>query len=493
MIFQDAAAFAASGFTPRVAIVGAGPAGITVANKLAAAGIPSVIIEAGSDEWTEESQDVYKGVTIGDPYFDLDATRLRFFGGSSNHWAGWCRVLDKHDFEPKSYVANTGWPIGRSDIEPFIDEARSILELHPFPADMPVTGAFRRFEMQKSAPVRFLEKYYGPLGESRTIAVVLNTRVTELVGDGRSVSAARLLSRGLDAGELKTPYFVVATGGLENSRLLLWSNERSEGGVVPHAEALGRYWMEHPMYTAGYAFLTDAGALAPDEAGDVFLIPTKEAMAERGVLNFHIQLETMPYHGVKWAVAEAACMVPETTEWVSNMLGQNLHCSSQIHVAWEQAPRAENRVALSAAERDADGIPRIELHWKKDDLDRRTLLEGVRMFGEEFARNDLGRIYISDWVRNGGDYPDGMELAGNHHMGGTRMGTDVRTSVVDGNCRVHGMENLYIGGSSVFTTGGQCTPTTTITTLAVRLGDHLSKIITAEAEAGRSAMLLKAG
>jgi len=479
MIFNDAAEFQASGFVPRVCIVGSGPAGISVALKLAAAKVPCVILEAGSDEWTEESQDVYRGEVVGDHYFDLDVTRLRYFGGSSNHWAGWCRVLDSHDFEPKAYVAHTGWPIRRTDIEPFLDETRDVLGLAPFIPDRAVSDEFRWFEMRKSQPVRFREKFAEPLSRSPLIALVLNTQVDELAGDGVAVTSAKIRSRGAPAGELAVPFFVVATGGLENSRLLLWSNERSSGGVVPHAAALGRYWMEHPMFEVGAGFVTDVDAMAFDHEGDAFFTPSVEAMAAREILNFHVQVESMPYRGVKKFIAETACLAPETTEWVAGALGLHLQCSARLHMAWEQPPRAHNRVALSATERDAAGIPRIELHWKKDDLDRRTMLEGIRLFGEAFARTDLGRVRISDWVRDGGDWPEDMEIAGNHHMGGTRMGTDPSTSVVDGNCKVHGMANLYVAGSSVFATSGQCTPTTTITALALRLGDHLGRVATA--------------
>ncbi len=148
MIFQDAAEFQASGFVPRVCIVGSGPAGIAVALQLAAARVPCVVLEAGAEEWTEDSQDVYRGEVVGDHYFDLDVTRLRYFGGSSNHWAGWCRVLESHDFEPKAYVEHSGWPIGRGDIEPFLDATRDVLDLAPFQADRAVSDDFRWFEMQ---------------------------------------------------------------------------------------------------------------------------------------------------------------------------------------------------------------------------------------------------------------------------------------------------------------------------------------------------------
>lgn len=138
---------------------------------------------------------------------------------------------------------------------------------------------------------------------------------------------------------------------------------------------------------------------------------------------------------------------------------------------------------LSGSERDALGIPRIELHWKKSELERRTFHEGLRLFGEMLAAKDYGRVRIADWITNGGDYPTDQELAGHHHMGGTRMGEDLTKSVVDRNQKVHGMSNLYVGGSSVFATSGQCNPTTTIVALSARLGDHLVRKVTQSAMA----------
>jgi choline dehydrogenase-like flavoprotein len=479
MIFQSVDQFRASGFAPRVGIIGAGPAGITIAHKLARAGIPSVVFEAGSSDYTEESQDFYKGEVIGDPYFELDESRLRFLGGTSNHWAGWCRVLEAYDFEPKDYVPHTGWPIRRADLEPFLPETYDILGIPGFKSDVPFTDDFRWFEMFKSDHVHFGEKFLDELEGHGSIAVVLNTEVEHLNGDGRVVTSAKLWSNGKPAGDIALSHFVVCTGGLENSRLLLWSNERSNGAVVPQAAALGRYWMEHPMYWGAHVLFRDADAVGFDSEGEAFFCPSPEAMAAHGLLNFHIKVESIPYRGMKEYIADLACYAPRLTEWVSAKLDLHLQCSARVHVDWEQAPDPDNRIVLSKTDRDAAGTPRLELHWKKSERDRRTITEALRMFGEDIARKDLGRMRISDWVLDGSFYPDGMELGGNHHMGGTRMGDDPATSVVDRNCKVHGMENLYVGGSSVFATGGQCTPTTTLTALAVRLGDHLSRLAAA--------------
>lgn len=479
MIFESFASFAASGFAPRVCIVGSGPAGVTVARKLAATGIPVAIFEAGGADYSDESQDFYKGNVVGDPYFDLDVTRLRYLGGNSNHWAGWCRELDAVDFEPKPWVPDTGWPIRRTDLEPYFEEVRGILELDTFRPDRLVSDDIRWVQLIKSPAVRFGEKYRPEIEASSRIALVLDTYVTELLGDGTQVTGAKIFSGGQDRGTFRADYFMVATGGLENSRLLLWSNERANGGVVPNARALGRYWLEHPHFEAGDAILTDPEEFEVDASYEAFFSPTLAAMQRKEILNFGVRLVETPYHGVKSLLADLACTAPDTAEWMAASVSSNLRCAAQLHVAWEQAPVESNRVALSATARDALGIPRIELHWRKSETERRTVTEAVRMFGETMAKQDLGRVRMADWLQNGEDYPTDMETAGHHHMGGTRMGDDPAKSVVDADCRVHGMRNLFIGGSSVFPTSGQCNPTTTLTTLAVRLGEHLAKIVVA--------------
>lgn len=483
MIFDNFESFRATGFQPKAIVIGSGPAGITIAHKLGAAGIPVAVFEAGSSDFTDESQDFYKGETVGDPYFDLDVTRLRYFGGCSNHWAGWCRVMDAVDFEPKAWVPDTGWPIRRRDIEPYLDEVHDILDLVPFRDDVPITDHVRWVQLIKSPAVRFAEKYRSDIEASKTIALVLDTYVTELQGDGSKVTGAKIWSAGRDQGTATADYYVPCTGGMENSRLLLWSNERSNGGVVPHAEALGKYWMEHPQFEGGDAIMKNPDQFEMDAVSEAFFSPSLKAMEERQIMNFGVRFIKMPYHHVKWLVAELACMAPETAEWAAEGVGANLTCAARLYVGWEQAPRADNRIVLSNSERDGLGIPRIELHWKKSELERRTLHEGLRLFGEMLAAKEYGRVRIADWITNGGDYPDDQELAGHHHMGGTRMGEDIAKSVVDRNQKVHGMANLYIGGSSVFATSGQCNPTTTIVALSARLGDHLVRKVTQSAMA----------
>lgn len=476
MIFPDVAAFRASGFTPRVVIAGSGPAGISIARVLSRAGIKVAVLEAGTEEVTEDSQDFYKGKVVGDYYFDLDVTRIRLLGGCSNHWAGWCRLLDAHDFEARDWIPHSGWPITRDDLAPHLDAVREELDLAPFIADQPITGDVNWVQLIKSPAVHIGDKYREDFAADANVALVLDAYVTEFEGNAGRATAARLWSNRADAGRVEAEFFVTCVGGLENSRLLLWSHRRSGGAIVPQAEALGRYWMEHPQFQGGACVLTGHEDFPVDANSEAFFSPSPVAMRRLGIMNFGARLIEAPYPGIKGIIADLACTAPDLADWVAAMLGLNLRCASHVYVGWEQAPDPQNRIVLSADAVDHAGVPRLELHWTKGELERRTLLEGMRLFGTAMAERDFGRVRIADWILDGSPYPTDQEIAGHHHMGGTRMGTDPATSVVDADCRVHGMANLFVGGSSVFATSGQANPTTTIVALAIRLGHHLARL-----------------
>ena len=107
-----------------VCIAGAGVAGITLALQLAARGHRVLLLEAGGLEFSDESQNVYKGRSTGRPYFELDEARLQYLGGISNHWSGWCRPLDAYDFEKHHQVPQSGWPIDKSELDSYLVATR---------------------------------------------------------------------------------------------------------------------------------------------------------------------------------------------------------------------------------------------------------------------------------------------------------------------------------------------------------------------------------
>jgi choline dehydrogenase-like flavoprotein len=141
----------------------------------------------------------------------------------------------------------------------------------------------------------------------------------------------------------------------------------------------------------------------------------------------------------------------------------------------EQAPNPDSRVVLSD-ERDGLGQRRPKLEWKLSPLDTHTLFTATRRFALALGQSDLGRVRLEKWLL---DEPESWQVVypGGHHMGTTRMSDDPKLGVVDRDCRVHGVDNLFVAGSSVFPTCGCVNPTLTITALAHRLADHLESLV----------------
>jgi len=136
-------------------VAGAGAAGITLALAFGARAHRVVILESGGFSYEPEVQDLYRGPNLGLPYFELDATRLRFLGGSTNHWGGMCAPLDESDFLARSWVPHSGWPIGRADLEPFYAKAHAILDLGPGgydPARLEPEGGLLPLAPERLAP-----------------------------------------------------------------------------------------------------------------------------------------------------------------------------------------------------------------------------------------------------------------------------------------------------------------------------------------------------
>jgi choline dehydrogenase-like flavoprotein len=142
------------------------------------------------------------------------------------------------------------------------------------------------------------------------------------------------------------------------------------------------------------------------------------------------------------------------------------------------APNPDSRVTLSQS-KDRLGMPRVALDWRLGELERRTLLEYASILASEFERLGLGEFdrkqieFLKDsaaWTQRAHDSA--------HHMGTTRMHEDPRRGVVNSQCQVHGIANLFVGSSAVFPTSARSNPTLTILALCVRIADRLKQICT---------------
>jgi len=465
-----------------VCVIGSGPAGATVAHALGRAGHSVLLLEAGEETWSEASQAVYEGDFYGDPpLLPMSVSRVRQFGGSSNHWGGWCRPLESIDFENKIDGIDGAWPIRRADLDPWLDEACAILELPPFPPDVGFGDSLRHVAFGYSPPVNFAIRYGDEFRRSDRVHLALGSYVTGFDVDGGRLVHARVRDRDGAERLVAARRFVLCAGGIENSRLLLWGNRQSGGRLVPEPAALGRYWMEHPHFTLGHILLEDDFPFAFDEKGTVFLAPTPETIRERRILDFGLRVHPAKEGVARELITALACVAPGLGEKVFRRFRKRLVCGLLLRASWEQPPRPYNRIVLSDR-MDAFGIPRADLHWYLEEFDRRTPQVAAELLAGELAARGIGRIRLDPWVSGLEGFPADDEVGGNHHMGGTRMSEDPRRGVVDADCRVHGIGNLYVGGSSVFPSAGFANPTLTIVQLALRLADHLARSLARDGE-----------
>ena len=454
-----------------VCVVGGGPAGITLALDLADKGKLVLLLESGGAEYSRDWQNFYIGENVGDPYFDLDVTRLRQFGGTSNHWEGWCRPLDEVDFTRKGYAPEASWPISKGDLDPYLARAMEILDISGDFEDAEIDDAVKRIDFKFSEPTRFAEKYQHKFSEGDGLFLAMNSSVTGVNLQDQKVESLEVRDLRGTVRNVYADAFVISCGGIENSRLLLHFNNQTQNHLIPDDRALGRYWSDHPHFTIG-DFIS-SGEISQNE----YYSLTPEAMREHGVLNCGLRVQPVNQRreGLKAIARDLACTAPRLGEWAYDKMNRNLSCFGELRAAWEQAPRAESRITLSIEKSDAFGIPQVVLDWKKSAYDIKTVRTTAMELGRMMAQTNRGRIMLHDWVLNDGPWPDDDELGGHHHMGGTRMSRSSDDGIVDTDLRLWAMKNTYVLGSSVFPSGGHTNPTLTIVQLALRLADTLVK------------------
>ena len=488
-----------------VCIVGAGPAGITVAAELAARGTDILLLESGGPAPDPSIEALNDGTVIGDAaYAGLGATRARGIGGTTRLWNTPVRgepgakyaPLDAPDFEVRPGVPHTGWPFDRAHLEPFLRRAHVVCGLgrcawdgaawaEPERAAPVLSDARLALRVYQFGTVRgFVTRKLAGLRTAHNVRMLHHVTVAALDTDGRVISGVRGFDGGGRRLHVRARRIVLAGGAVENARLLLLSGGDHAPGNA-HGQ-VGRCFMEHPRDYAlvlkprsarvfhDLAFMDAheardgtmvAGRLAVSDAAlrqdallnaSVTLLPrlrahTRSAGAARRALDRLRSLSRTPAReGYGWSAVADPAEVFDAFRLIINV---------------EQRPDPANRIVLGHA-RDGFGLPRAELHWQWQAA-QQSALERLRgVIAEALRKGGWGDVDVRADSR-----PDPNA---HHHAGTTRMHADPRHGVVDADGRVHGTHNLFIAGASVFPTAGFANPTLTIVALALRLADHLA-------------------
>ncbi|WP_244847054.1 FAD-dependent oxidoreductase [Caballeronia sp. SL2Y3] len=517
-----------------VCIVGAGVAGITLALELEKQGIDAVLLESGGYRADDETRDLYRGENVGVPYEFADGCRSRFLGGSSNCWGGWCRPLDPWDFEKRDWVADSGWPFGLEELRPYYARTHALLQLgennfdpayweaavhrpdvrrHPFPS-----GNVRDTISQFSPPVRFGKVYRKQLLAAKNVRVFLyaNALNIDTDGDARSVTKIDVGTLSGRRFGIRAKVFVLATGGIENARLLLSSNKVQAAGVGNQNDLVGRYFMDHPrimsanvrfkkewarnkLYDIKYHYQNKAVSAHGTFISSQFAL-TQQVLEREKLLNARAWFYSV-FRGENTKGSEALIRAKQAllkkdqpgysmTGDVMTMLAHPVDTACfglarllqprplitevKIQTIVEAEPNRDSRVTLSA-QKDSLGMNRVKVNWQVTELVKRTFDRTVAHLAAELQRGGVADVTLDEPLE-GKPWPAQLEGTW-HHMGTTRMHDSPKQGVVDRNLKIHGMSNLYVAGSSVFPTVGANFPTITIAALTLRLAAHLGRVI----------------
>ncbi len=405
-------------------------------------------------------------------------------------------------------------------------------------AELPIvagfkSAAFSTHRLERfSCPTNFAARYGHKLKSAPNLRVVLHANLTQIALDEAGARITHLLLRSLTGRQLtvRGRDYVLATGGLESARLLLANRDRHSTGIGNQHDVVGRYYMCHLAGTIGAVRFTGP-------RGDVFrgyrrspegvycrqrFALEAEAQRREAVGNFIARLHhpriTDPAHRnsilsllylakplipYEYAQRLYGADPPAPGDWLRHVRNVITGPAEAAAFAWhllrerrlaerkfpsiiinskanlysidfhaEQYPNPSSRVRLDDSH-DELGVPRLQVDWRYLPEDVHTVRRALELLATDFSASGVGRLEYdpatveSEMIRYG--------AYGGHHIGTTRMGSDPRTSVVDADCRLHAVENLFMAGAAVFPTSSQANPTLTIVALALRLAAHLRR------------------
>jgi choline dehydrogenase-like flavoprotein len=494
-----------------ICIVGAGAAGISMALEWMNTPYKIILLEGGGFEYDEKVQELYAGKTTGQHYYPLQSSRLHYFGGTTGHWAGFCSTFDHIDFIKRDWMPHSGWPIKREDLDFFYKRAHKNIDLGPYeysveywqkqdPSMIPLPldkNVVWSKMWQFSPPTRFSAKYKNPIVKAKNVHLYTYANVVNIKAN-ENVSAIEEVTVKNYAGKehtVKAKYFVIACCAIQNARVLLASNEQASKGLGNDNDLVGRYFMEHleiksaelwcdkhyPMNLYGFSFGTTRARAE--------LAIHEKKQSEFKILNGTVSLTPLQIARNTKPIIEA-WSDKDPRKSLSNLLQSfqdaektsasdpKMNNAFELFTRVEQAPNPSSRVTLDT-EKDSLGMPRVILHWELTPLEKRSIRKIYELIGQQVGLAGIGRVRLMDYLRDEKDYSwPSFTGGGWHHMGTTRMGVDPKQSVVDANCKVHGIDNLYMAGSSCYVTAGAVNPTLTLIALTLRLSDHIKERIT---------------
>jgi hypothetical protein len=388
-----------------------------------------------------------------------------------------------------------------------------------------------------SPPTNFRKKFIDAILRANNIKLYLYANCCQIVTDeaGKGVDHLVISSLENNVSSVYAKQFVLAAGCLEVTRLLLLSNQVYTQGLGNENDLVGRFYMGHISGDVGEVHFTPQGGevvwdyektvegvfcrrslaipevvqkshqllnfrailthppMADPSHGNGVLSAiylAKTALLSRNSSRIYYSkkisteglVQTLPQH-LKNLAIDFGGVVAFSGRWLRQRVLSDRKLPSAIlqsksntytfHFDAEQSPSPESRVLLGE-EKDAFGLNRLRVDWRYTDADINSVIKVYELLAQALEKTGTGKLKFTpaampDLIR--------QEMGvGSHHIGTTRMADTPSQGVVDANCKLHSLHNLYIASSSVFPTSSFANPTLTIVAISIRLADHLKEL-----------------
>ena len=517
---SDAARHGAAPSWADVCVIGAGPAGLTLALDLCRRGLRVVVLESGSTGGSRRAESLSRGESAGRLTAPLHEVRKRGVGGTSRVWTSNIARLEPEAFTARTWLPGSGWPIDADEISDYIDSALEVFGSDLRAHDLDELDASRSrhplFDDDELAPRSFVASDVRDVStrwrdelQGRDLTILTDTHALRFESNdsGDRIVGVECVRGRRERTTVAAEHYVVAGGAIETARLLLASKDTHHPtGIGDHSGHLGRWYQDHPFSWCG-TLATDCDTdltefLVPPESGRspnttaTFITLADRVLSDEQLLRPGALL--LPGHA--WMAspefadpsigalrrirrAKQAGHVPLDlgrmtydivggARSVARIARKRRASSERTHVVRlqvQQSPQYESSVTLSDRT-DRFGVPMARVDWRLGDIERRSAARLLDELGERVESAGLGRF---EPVPEGTDgWPFNLEQ-GYHPSGTTRMSADPSDGVVTPDCRVHNFDNLWIASSSIFPIAGMANPTLTVAALALRLAAHL--------------------
>jgi choline dehydrogenase-like flavoprotein len=501
-----------------VAIVGAGTAGLVMAERLARAGRRIAVLEAGGRRQESDTHELNEVEQLGDVYSGAAVGRFRCLGGTSTRWGGAMLPFLPIDMEENGLPWSQPWPVAHEELMRHMSELEALFDLPSGPFEVPD-------RLPAADPDRFLPRMAKwPSFARRNVAALLDRRLAsddridvrlnavvtdfELAADGR-MQALKAQAPGGRSLRVQARQVVIAAGAIESTRLLLLLDRQQENRIWAPRQVIGRYLHDH---LAAHSAALDPrdrhrlGALcgfrfegsgmrnlrfevAPQErrraalpGGFVqiaFTSPERSGFDALRDIYRNAQRRRPP-------AAADLLLLARNAPWFANAAWARFvqkrllvppAALFELNVVVEQEPHRDNRIMLSADRADCFGQPLAAIDWRVRDADVANHARLFERFAAHWEQAGLDRIatmapFSGEKVR-----AEMVAGGGTYHPGGTlRMAANGADGVVDANLVAFDIPNLSVVSTAVFPNGGAANPTFMLLLFALRAAERIARL-----------------